>query len=255
MNKTTFNKNNELIRKRKKAKIRRRIFLFLIFFIGIAVLLSLKTDYFYIKKIVIDNNKSVTAEDIVERSGLTENSNILYINTKNIKNSVATNPYIESVEIKRQLPNTVLINVKEREPKYFINYENNFYILDKSLNILEVRQDSGLNLIEIKGVQTAEKKPGEKAVNSERIIYFTKAFTDLMNKCEKELNISSIDLTDTLNIQLTMKNMTFKIGDEEEIEKKINKIINILDINPSYRDAKGYIDVSFNGNPVIYIEN
>lgn len=254
MNKIVTNKSNELIRKRKKAILRRRLILFLIFIIAIMILLTLKTDYFLVKKIVVENNKIVSAEDIVESSGLSETSNILYINTKETKESIQNNAYIEKVNIKRQLPSTLIINVIEREAKYFISEDNNFYILDKNLNILEKRTDSGLNLIELKGIKLSEKEAGKIAIDNDRMVFFTSNFIDLMNTAIKPLNVNVIDLTDTLNIKIHMANMIIKVGDEEELKQKINKVINILEMNPSYAQSKGYIDVSFSGNPVIYIQ-
>lgn len=254
MNKIVTNKSNELIRKRKKAIRRRRAILFLIFFFGIMVLLTLKTSYFLVKKIVVENNKIVPAEEIVNSSGINETSNILYLNIKDTKERILTNAYIQQVNIKRQLPSTLILNVTEREAKYYIQEETVFYILDKNLNILEKRTDSGLNLIEIKGSKLSQKEVGKIAIDNNRTVFFTSSFIDLMNTAVKPLNINSIDITDTLKIQLHMGNMVIKIGDEEQLKEKLNKVMNILEINPSYAQGKGYIDVSFNGNPVISIE-
>jgi len=218
------------------------------------ILLTLKTNYFLVKKIVVENNKIVSADDIVNSSGINEKSNILYLDIKDTKEKILNNAYIQQVNIKRQLPSTLILNVTEREAKYFIQEDNIFYILDKNLNILEKRTDSGLNLIEIKGSNLSQKEVGEIAIDNKRIALFTSSFIDLMNTANKPLNINAVDVTDTLKIQLYMGNMVIKMGDEEQIKEKLNKVMNILEIDPAYAQGKGYIDVSFNGNPVISIE-
>ncbi len=203
---------------------------------------------------MVENNKIVSADDIVNSSGINEKSNILYLDIKDTKEKILNNAYIQQVNIKRQLPSTLILNVTEREAKYFIQEDNIFYILDKNLNILEKRTDSGLNLIEIKGSNLSQKEVGEIAIDNKRIALFTSSFIDLMNTANKPLNINAVDVTDTLKIQLYMGNMVIKMGDEEQIKEKLNKVMNILEIDPAYAQGKGYIDVSFNGNPVISIE-
>ncbi len=248
-------KQNELIRKRKKARNRKRFALFLVFLIGILILLSLKTDYFYIKKIIVENNKIVSGEEIVAKSGITEQSNILYINTKQIKKDILESSYIQEVSVERKLPNTLVISVIEREAKYHLNFNEKIFIFDKDLNILEIRGDNPLGLPEIKGLNLDNKGPGDKGSDSERIRAFVAKYTELMTRTDTPLPISQIDLTDTLNIKLIVNAMTIKIGDEDGLERKLNNAINIFNSDERYLTSSGYIDVSFNGNPVIYLEN
>ena len=242
--------NNELIRKRKKKRNRKRILWLFIFLTGIFVLFSLKTDYFYANKVIVEGNKYVEANKIVELSGITANTNILYMNVRNIKDSILTNSYLSNVKLKRKLPNTIVIDIDERTPRYVINNNESIYILDRELFILEIRADNPLGLPELAGLDTTGLDLGDKATDSVRIKYFVENYTRLMDSLSEPISINRIDFTDTLNIQLEINKLIIKLGDEENLEDKLNKVINILIEEADYVNLEGYIDVSFDGNPV-----
>lgn len=242
--------NNELIRKRKKKRNRKRILWLFVFITGIFILFSLKTNYFYVNKVIVEGNKYVVANEVVKQSGITENTNILYMNVRTIKDGILSNSYISTVKIKRKLPNTIVIEIEERSPRYIINNNDKIYILDSNLFILEVREDNPLGLPEIIGLDTEGKNLGEKATDSPRMSYFIENYTRLMDSLSEPIPISKIDLRDTLNIKLEINKLIIKLGDEEDLEDKLNKVINILKEESNYINLEGYIDVSFDGNPV-----
>lgn len=246
--------NNELIRKRKKKRNRKRILWLFVFITGIFILFSLKTNYFYAKKVVVEGNKYVVSNDLVELSGITGNTNILYMNVRSIKDSILSNSYISAVKLKRKLPNTIVIEIEERKPRFCINSDDRIYILDSELIILEIREDNPVGLPELIGLDFEGKNLGGKSTSSNRIIYFIENYTRLMDRLSEPISINKIDLMDTLNIQLQINKLIIKLGDEGNLEDKLNKVANILKADPSYVDLEGYIDVSFSGNPVIHID-
>ncbi len=241
---------NELIRKRKKKRNRKRILWLFVFITGIFILFSLKTNYFYANKVIVEGNKYVEAKEVVRLSGITEITNVLYMNVRDIKENILSNSYINTVKLKRKLPNTIIIEIEERSPRYIVNNNDKIYILDSNLFILEVREDNPLGLPELIGLDTVGKNLGDKATDSSRMIYFIENYTRLMDSLSEPIPISRIDLRDTLNIQLEINKLIIKLGNEKDLEDKLNKVINILKEESDYINLEGYIDVSFNGNPV-----
>ena len=62
-----------------------------------------------------------------------------------------------------------------------------------------------------------------------------------------------VDVSNVLDIKVYSGKMCIKFGTTEDLKNKFNKAINIIS-QPEYKDAKGYVDVSFKGNPVVFIE-
>ena len=82
-----------------------------------------------IKNIEVINNKNISKDEIIKLSGINKGDNIFYTNMDNIKNGIITNPYIMKVEIKRELPDTILINVKEREAVFYGEKDGKYYFI------------------------------------------------------------------------------------------------------------------------------
>jgi cell division protein FtsQ len=85
-----------------------------IIFVGVLASLGLKSNYFVIKSIKVENNYIVSTEEILTLSKIQE-KNIFLINTSRVKEYIKSNPYIENVFIERRLPSTVLIKVEEKK--------------------------------------------------------------------------------------------------------------------------------------------
>ena len=100
---------------------------------------------FNLAEIQVSNNEKVSTDTIISLSNLTMGENIYKTSINKIKTNIKQNAYIESVEVKRKLPNKILVNVKERKTTYNLEYANSFiyinnqgYILDILENKLEV---------------------------------------------------------------------------------------------------------------------
>ena len=113
----------------------------LIFRIALITLFTLgviKTDRFFLKKPVfeIKNIKIEGASEKLEKSfePLKEQiigKNINDINLGDIKKKISEDVRVQKVSVKRNSLNGILISVEEREPKYYLQYKKNIYLLDK----------------------------------------------------------------------------------------------------------------------------
>lgn len=109
--------------------------------------------------------------------------------------SIKEEPYVEDVKIKRQLPGTVQITIKERKPEYQINVIDGFIVIDYQGYILENISDK-LNIPLLEGLKTSQE--------------------DLLNK----KRISEKDI-DSLNVFLKI----VQVAKNLEVYDKISKII------------------------------
>ena len=66
------------------------------------------------------------------------NENIFRFSSRKIEENVKENAYIDTVEVKRKIPDTVEIIVTERVAKYQLEYGNAFVYIDGNGNILEI---------------------------------------------------------------------------------------------------------------------
>ncbi len=112
---------------RKKKANRRLIFYLTLFFLLIAFVVYLQSPFSHIKDIVVLNNKALSDDTVIQASDISLNENIWMLNRKGTVKKIQNHPVIESVKVKRKLPNTVEINVVEKEIIGFLKEESKYH--------------------------------------------------------------------------------------------------------------------------------
>ncbi|KHD38269.1 cell division protein DivIB [Clostridium acetobutylicum] len=244
---------NEYIVKRRKKRRRKRITIFLFLLICILVTLCLKLPYFNIKYINVEGNKIIKSDNIIENSKLKKGNNIFYLNLNKYKDNIMQDPYIKNVSIRQKLPNTIDIIVKERQAVFYINSGENYFIIDKNGVLLEIRKNiSGMNLIKLDGVTLKNGKIGTEIPCDSRRLELINQITSVSIK-DKNLKITDVDMSHILSLKVYFKNMCVVIGTPDDIYNKLNEAVNVI-ISQKLIDKKGYVDVSFKGNPVYSLQ-
>lgn len=124
-------------KKNKKASVISKIFLLLFIIIGILIF-AFVSPLFNIEEIEIIGNEKIEASTIESLSGVIKGKNIFQVSKKQIINGVKENPYINNVNVKRNLPGTLEIDVEERIIAYQVKVINSYVYIDYKGYILEV---------------------------------------------------------------------------------------------------------------------
>lgn len=211
----------------KKYKRRKRILFFIkwtsiitiIIGIIIAILLS---PLFNIQQIKIENNEKISSQTIKELSTIREGQNLFSLNKYNIINKLKTNPYIENVEIKRNLPSGITIKITERKATYILKVEEQYACMNNQGYILEMLgANPGLPEITSFETETEDIKPGGRLKNEDLIkMGNVLKIMEAAKNNEIETLITQIDIKDDENYKLTL-----------EGESKIVYLGDITDIN------------------------
>lgn len=124
--------------KYKKKKSSKKVVAILssIALIAMVIILALTAPILNITNIQIIGNEQISQDTILSLSGLKKGENIFRFNSSVVQN-IKENSYIESVQITRKLPGTVIISIEERNLKYQINMINSYAYIDKNGYILE----------------------------------------------------------------------------------------------------------------------
>ncbi|WP_010237250.1 cell division protein FtsQ/DivIB [Clostridium arbusti] len=246
---------NELIEKRRNKRRIKRVLFIMVLLIAVLITLCLKLSYFNIQYVNVLNNKTVASNEIIKESGLHKNTNIFYVNIKNIKNNILNNPYILSVSVDRKFPNTVNIDVKERKAVFYAEKGNKFAVIDKDGIVLETRDNiDNMNLIKLIGINTSKISIGKVVpFNDNKKLKTISVITDIIFNNEVCKNIKVLDITDDTQLEAYYNDMHIKLGNGNNLQQKLNRAINII-TDKNLSASKGYVDVSFNGNPVFHVE-
>lgn len=230
--KTNVNKNKE---KTKKRSIKFKIikYLILIIVLIILIILFLLSSLFNITEILVEDNKKITSQEIVNLSGLVKNENMFKTSNRKIREGVKQNPYIEDVTIIRHLPGQIKLKVIERNPTYMLKFANGYAYINNQGYILEI-SEKDLEIPEITGLETTseEIEPGnrlrvEDLKKLENIINIM----EIANNTTIASKITEIDVSNSNNYKIVIasEGKTIQFGDLSNINIKILKIEYILE--------------------------
>lgn len=126
-------------RKPNKAKKKKFIFLFVLLLLAFAIVAGLSvTVWFPVKNVQISGSEIYSDIDLASALNINEKENLLLLNEESLLAKLQKDfPYINSLTIKKKLPDTAIIKVSDVKSFYaFLNGEETI-ITDNSLRILE----------------------------------------------------------------------------------------------------------------------
>ncbi len=247
-------KTNKYIMKSKRKRLIKKIIITLLFLIMGVIIFVTKSNVFIVKKVAVTGNPIITGEDVKERCEKVLGENIFFVSKSDLTKEAKKNPYVEAVTVTKKFPKQININIVEKEGIYYLDEGKNKLILSNRLVLLERTDDlRGRNLVEIKGIEYKEGEVGERVLDDNRISEILTTFYNIVRNNPTEYNISSIDLHDLTNIKVYIGEVEGRLGNDENLLDKMNKILHIVS-SQEVAMNKGYIDVSFEGSPVYHHE-
>lgn len=248
---------NRYIKKARKKRIIKRIIFIGILFIIVFGLFITKSNVFLIKNVEVSGDNLLSKESIDENLQNVKGKNIFFIKSDDLKKMLKSDPYVSEVSISRSFPSTLNVNVKEKDIAYYVKTSSGYDIISSDLILLEkVPNLKNDKMIEIVGINTDNDKLGSKYVDTKddtRLEDFLKELYAIKQANETEHYITKINVSNLNDIKVYFGDVEVKVGNGEDLAKKINIALNVLE-DKKLNFKKGYIDVSFDGAPVIKVE-
>ncbi|MGN0673567.1 MAG: cell division protein FtsQ/DivIB [Anaerovoracaceae bacterium] len=193
---------DEKIRKRKEERIERKkkeqrkakeVLLFVVLAIGLAAFSF--SGFFTVRAIEVEGNSYFTPEEIINMGHAEKGSNIIYRPGKSeIKEYLEANPYIESAKIKRKLPGTLVISVKERTQTAAVVYDDDYLIIDENGTLLR-KTATMPKLTIVQGIKVSKIELGQK-LGSEDSAMIDRTVEILQSMIEGDLYFTRIVMSD-----------------------------------------------------------
>ncbi|SES64713.1 cell division protein FtsQ [Natronincola peptidivorans] len=236
-------------RRRKIRKILTGIFLIMVFILW-SVYFLLKSDLFNLKIISIEGNKTLAEEEIIEMAELYTNRNIYQYSLSDLQAKVKSHPFVEDAIIKRKIPKTIIITVREREKYAIIPYMGTFIYIDHNKVVLKI-SDSYLeeDLILITGVDFNSFKLGDVVdIKNPQLLSFVMGFIEASKMTSIIDRISEINIGQEAYIKLiTFDGIEILLADTQDPAYSTLALKEVL-TNLYTRDIKNVIvDMRYKG--------
>ncbi|MBU3131481.1 FtsQ-type POTRA domain-containing protein [Clostridium gasigenes] len=254
-----MNKAQEFRRLKKRKKIIKRLVISSIIIVTASIVFIYKAPIFNVKQINFTGITTVNEKEL--QDGLKDylGKNIFTVDYKEIQEKILANPYIKEVKINKKSNAILNISIKEGKVAYYIQ-EGEIYkaITNDGFYVEQLKTLEGRNLVSIIGAKDNGKEVGQKIIDDENTSKILNAFHPIIKSNISELRIERLDISDILNIKGYIKGVEILFGDDEDLVRKndkAGKIDKVLSILEQKNIQKGYIDVSFDGPPVVKIES
>lgn len=134
-------------------------------------------EYFIIKDVRFMGNNFTTNDELRSLMELPADSNIFKTRIGLFQERIISHPWIRDAVIKRELPNSLVIDVKERIPAAVALYKGRYYLIDKYGVVLGRREslqgDRHFPVItgaDFRGVRFGEERPADGLIEALRVL-------------------------------------------------------------------------------------
>ncbi len=191
-----------------------------------------QSELFRICQVVIRGNDHVTEDEILQLSNVTDQDNLLSLDLKSIAKSIEAHPWVRSVEVKKKLPDYLMITLKEHTPVALLNSDK-MYLVDKQGEIIDkLSIEKSVSLPIITGIDPKNIVDNKISGSQNHRIQKALELISMASKGTRTLgvnNISQIDLTkrDTLILVTSDSSIPFYF-DDENLSGQFSKAEKIL---------------------------
>jgi len=238
-----------------------RLIKILIFYLAIGFLgwnfftFIFSSNFYNIEEVIIKSNDCLSEDEIFYKSGIQLGENIFKLDLKKSKDFLMQEPWIKEVEIKRVIPNKIIISIKERKPAGIVHIGEEYFSSTKEgivLSKIDIPEGKfGLPLV--LGLELDEIKIGEiigkpefrtalESVNSAEVI-LPKKFCRVEILSPDDFMICNKD--DTLKV---------RVNGPEGIINKENLLREALEKIEREKLLVEYIDIRFKDSLVIKLK-
>ena len=238
---------------KKRRKINTNKLMGILFFsllLTLGTCFFLKSDFFFLKQVVINNNKYLSKEDVNNLLNLEKNKNIFFYDLQNLENRVKESAYVKDCEIKRKIPNKLIVDVKEKNiigPLY--NGKSYCYIDDQGKFVDELKEIENDELV-ISIAYTLSNKTLKFNNENDRNKLIT-----LYKKLDEEnilLQIKTVDFRKEKEIIMKGKTgLTICLNKDNNIEKNIVKLSKVMIDLQNRKELYGKVDFTYD-NYLLY---
>ncbi len=198
--------------------------LFLVVFIFLIGLIFLNSEFFGVNKVLIQGNQTLSTEDILRNTNLSLDQNIFQINYRELRKMILRNPKIYSVQTYYQLPNRVVIRIRERRPLCLLLYLGNLLIIGEDTVVMGIKDENEpIKLPVVTGIELNRLQIGDTIKDPQ-----FKIALEILQLAGGNLRImlGEIDVKNyLLYIDLPNAHHTLKVelGNADQLEEKISK--------------------------------
>ncbi|MDY6793675.1 MAG: FtsQ-type POTRA domain-containing protein [Actinomycetota bacterium] len=200
-----------------------------------------------VKQVEIRGNQRLDAAYLRSISGITSDTHLLKMNVGAVEEAIRSEPYVEKVMVSRSFPNTVILEIVERQPQAAIYQNGKYHLVDGRGYVLESLDQAAQGTVEIKDLDVPLLFPGVE-IGGERYDVIMALIESLPE--ELEGMAEAVGYGNDTGLYMVSGGITVIYGDTLNLPRKnLIALLSLKGLVDKYGGME-YIDVSFPENPV-----
>lgn len=225
----------------------------MILVVSLAASLLLVYFVLLVDKVEVQGSRSIDAESILTASGIAPGQHMFLLDEGAARAAILSNPYIESFEIVREYPDTVILRVKERVPRAVIaDSAGESVLIDEKGAVLSIGAPPDEALVLVYGMGNAGYTLGQ-SIASDADFQATSlvAILDAVERAGLTGEVSSINMANALSIELSLRaGYLAKLGQPDGLVDKLMNLSSVLKQLKATGKTGGTIYLASRGGPV-----
>jgi cell division septal protein FtsQ len=206
-----------------------------------------------VDKVEVQGSINVSAESILEASEIKPGQHMFLIDEKAARFAVLSNPYIESFEVVREYPHTVILRVKERVSRAIIaDSSGDSVLIDEKGAVLSIGAPEDDSLVMVYGMGNAGYTLAQNIDTGTD--FQAEALVQILAAVEQAgltKDVQSINMANTLSIELIMREGFYvRLGAPDELADKLTDLSVVLKELRKTGSSSGIIYLAARGGPV-----
>ncbi len=174
---------------------------------------SITTNIWPIEKVSFGGDtQRINKAGLIEKLGLANGKGMLSVDLQKVRSEVLENPWVESVEIRKQWPDTLIFTLYEKKPIAILN--DGFLLADGQVVKTEVTAQDENELLTIRIEKTEN-------INQQKLLAMTELLTKVNQKLASNnflLSEIEIDKTNSWNLK-TATDVLIKTGRKNHLQR------------------------------------
>jgi cell division protein FtsQ len=117
---------------------------------------------FPIQKITFSGNTRLTDEELRTAAGVHLRKSLVFISNKKISQQLLKSPWVKSVHMRKEFPDTLALTIRESEPFAILDKNDHLYLIDEDGKILEELRNNSIPFLPIISSDPVKEKEGLK---------------------------------------------------------------------------------------------
>lgn len=204
---------------------------------------------FRINSVTVTGSDKYSEKELRDALNLSAGANLFFTSEGRIESSLRkAYPSLESITVKKQLPDKLIINVTDGVGEFYIKMAGEYYTVTKELKVIDITATMPDNCVQLISCDIQSAVLGEKIVFKTETHYnYLCALLSDIRSHEISPHINCIDMSVKFDVKLKYDDrFIINIGAAEKTKTKLNLSNNI--ISTLSADEKGIIDATSTEN-------